>query len=51
MNRSVAFYNAVFACELYVTAIGGAGMAWFPWEETAKGAGGSLILSSDNQPS
>lgn len=43
MDRAIAFYEKVFVCKLDKQDMGDFQMAWFPWEENAKGAGGSLV--------
>ena len=43
MTRAIAFYEKVFDCSLNLQDMGDFKMAWFPWEENGKGAGGSLV--------
>lgn len=45
MDRAVKFYNAIFDTKLSKQTIEGLEMAWFPWSEDGKGAGGSLIAA------
>lgn len=48
MDRAIRFYEKVFDTTLSRQQFGDVLMAWFPWDESAKGAGGSLIFSGDN---
>lgn len=50
MDRAILFYNHVFEIALAKQDFGGLAMAWFPWNETSKGAGGSLIQSDSYTP-
>jgi len=43
MERAMAFYEAVFDCKLDRHHMGPIDMAWFPWDESRLGAGGSLV--------
>ncbi|SRR6056297_1869603 len=43
MKRAIAFYGEVFNAELAEQDFGDIKMAFFPWHESADGAGGSLI--------
>ncbi|WP_143960976.1 VOC family protein [Litoribacter populi] len=43
MERAMKFYEEVFDCELSRNKMGDLDMAWFPWDENGKGAGGSLV--------
>lgn len=43
MERAMAFYEAVFDCKLDRHQMGPIDMAWFPWDESKQGAGGSLV--------
>ncbi|HAH38707.1 MAG TPA: glyoxalase [Algoriphagus sp.] len=43
MDRAIKFYESVFDCKLNKQVMGDFQMAWFPWDETGKGAGGSLV--------
>jgi uncharacterized protein len=43
MERAIAFYEAVFDCTLDRHQMGPLDMAWFPWDESRLGAGGSLV--------
>jgi len=51
MDRAILFYNHVFEITLEKQDFGGLAMAWFPWNETSKGAGGSLIQDNNYKPS
>jgi len=51
MDRAILFYNQVFEITLAKQDFGGLAMAWFPWNETSKGAGGSLIQNDSYTPS
>jgi predicted enzyme related to lactoylglutathione lyase len=51
MGRAILFYNRVFDITLSKQDFGGLLMAWFPMHESAKGAGGSLILNKNYTPS
>lgn len=51
MDRAIQFYNRLFDIELEKQDFGGLMMAWFPWNESAKGAGGSLIKNDSYTPS
>lgn len=51
MDRAISFYRNVFNAPLTKQDFGGVLMAWFPWDETAKGAGGSLIQNENYTPS
>ena len=51
MDRAVTFYQAVFGIELQIVNMGGEDMAWFPSEQGAPGAAGSLIKSQHRKPS
>lgn len=48
MDRAVNFYNATFDTQLSLQTIEGLEMAWFPWSENDKGAGGSLIKAGEH---
>jgi predicted enzyme related to lactoylglutathione lyase len=43
MERAVKFYEAVFAITLSRHTMGRLDMAWFPWDDKAPGARGSLV--------
>ncbi len=43
MDRAIAFYEKVFDCKLDKQVMGDLQMAWFPWGDDGKGAGGSLV--------
>ncbi len=47
MDRAIAFYEKVFVCQLDKQDMGDFQMAWFPWEESGKGAGGSLVYHKE----
>lgn len=48
MKRAITFYSDVFQAELAEQDFGGTKMAFFPWDESANGAGGSLIEAGDH---
>lgn len=48
MERAIQFYETVFETELSRNKMGDFDMAWFPWDEDAKGAGGSLVHHKDS---
>jgi uncharacterized protein len=48
MERAIIFYETVFDTVLSKQSFGDTHMAWFPFNEQAPGAGGTLILSSDH---
>lgn len=43
MEQAIKFYETVFDCKLSRNTMGDFDMAWFPWDEDMKGAGGSLV--------
>jgi uncharacterized protein len=43
MERAMAFYEKVFNCKLARNQMGPLDMAWFPWDDMEKGAGGTLV--------
>jgi predicted enzyme related to lactoylglutathione lyase len=47
MDRAIAFYENVFDCKLDKQVMGDFEMAWFPWGDDGKGAGGSLVYHKD----
>ncbi len=47
MERAIAFYENVFDCKLDKQVMGDFEMAWFPWGDDGKGAGGSLVYHKD----
>lgn len=47
MERAITFYEAVFDTRLQRHTIDNFEMAWFPWNEDARGAGGTLAKSGD----
>lgn len=48
MKRAITFYGNVFSAELSEQDFGGTKMAFFPWDESATGAGGALIDADDH---
>jgi predicted enzyme related to lactoylglutathione lyase len=44
MDRAIGFYEIVFDCKLDKQVMGDFQMAWFPWDESKGGAGGSLVF-------
>ncbi len=44
MDRAIGFYEKVFDCKLDKQDMGDFQMAWFPWDESKGGAGGSLVF-------
>jgi predicted enzyme related to lactoylglutathione lyase len=51
MDRAIQFYSHVFDVALEKQDFGGLLMAWFPWDASGKGAGGSLIQDENYVPS
>lgn len=51
MERAITFYETVFDCKLDQNKMGDFDMAWFPWDEEMKGAGGSLVQHEAYTPS
>lgn len=47
MERAIAFYEKVFACQLNRQQMQEVDMAWFPWDETQQGAGGTLVKQDE----
>ncbi len=47
MDRAISFYEKVFDTTLDKQVMGDFQMAWFPWDENGKGAGGSLVYHKD----
>ncbi|GAB3234105.1 VOC family protein [Algoriphagus aestuariicola] len=47
MDRAITFYENVFDCKLDKQVMGDFEMAWFPWGDDGKGAGGSLVYHKD----
>ena len=43
MERAKTFYETILECEIKVMDFGGTKMGWFPYNETANGAPGTLI--------
>ena len=50
MARAIGFYSAVFGWELSPMQAGPLTMCWFPSDDNAYGAGGSLVLSEHYTP-
>lgn len=50
MDRAIKFYETLFDCELSRNTLGDFDMAWFPWSEEMKGAGGSLVHHESYTP-
>lgn len=48
MDRAIQFYNKVFDIHIDKQHFAGAEMAFFPWSEKDKGAGGSLIHADEH---
>jgi len=48
MDRAIQFYNEVFDMKISKQDFVGAEMAFFPWNENDKGAGGSLIHADEH---
>ena len=51
MERAIKFYKHVFDTKLDRNKMGDFDMAWFPWNEEGKGAGGSLVHHESYTPS
>jgi len=47
MERTIKFYEAVFAFKLSRNRLGPLDMAWFPWVQGGMGASGSLVYLKD----
>jgi predicted enzyme related to lactoylglutathione lyase len=47
MERAIRFYETVFECKLERHQMGPLDMAWFPWVDSAAGAGGSLVCAPE----
>ena len=47
LDRAIAFYQKVFDCILNKQDMGDFKMAWFPWDHSKGGAGGSLVFHKD----
>lgn len=43
MERAMSFYEKVFDTKLSRNQMGPLDMAWFSWDESGKGAGGTLV--------
>jgi predicted enzyme related to lactoylglutathione lyase len=50
MDRAIHFYSQVFNVTLEKQDFGGLLMAWFPWDASGKGAGGSLVKNENYVP-
>lgn len=48
MNRAKTFYEKVFDAKLHLQDIVDLKMAFFPWDENSRGAGGALIEAGDH---
>jgi len=48
MTRAIVFYESVFNVKLVRNQMGALDMAWFPWNEKAVGAPGSLVGNKDH---
>ena len=51
LDRAKAFYETVFDLELSINEIGPLRMAWFPMEQGATGAAGTLVKADGYVPS
>ena len=51
LNRAKDFYENVFGLEITIQEFGGLKMGWFPFEEGAAGATGTLIENEGYVPS
>ena len=51
LDRAIAFYKQIFACEMEATEIGNMKMAFFPAEDMSGGATGALMLNESYVPS
>ena len=51
INESKAFYESVFGYEMQITEMGPLTMAWFPMEQGAGGATGTLVQAESYNPS
>ena len=47
MNRAMKFYEFIFNVKLQRNTMGDLDMAWFPWDESGSGAGGSLVYHAE----
>ncbi len=47
MDRAISFYEEVFDCKLNKQVMGDFQMAWFPGDQSGKGAQGSLVYHKD----
>ncbi len=47
MDRAISFYEQVFDCKIQKQDLGELQMGWFPWDESAGGAGGSLVYHQE----
>lgn len=48
MKRAIAFYGEVFHAKMAVQDFGDTKMAFFPWHESADGAGGALVDAEEH---
>ena len=51
MDRAKTFYENVFGIEISINEMGDSVMGWFPFNEDAPGASGSLVKHSTSEPS
>lgn len=51
MERAIDFYETVFNCNLDRNTMGDFDMAWFPFDDEMRGAGGSLVHHEAYTPS
>lgn len=51
INESKTFYEAVFGIEMQLTEMGPLKMAWFPMEQDAPNATGTLVEAESYNPS
>lgn len=47
-KRAILFYEEVFQTKLDEQDFGGIKMAFFPWDDSGKGAGGSLVKADEH---
>lgn len=51
IKESKAFYEAIFGIEMQLTEMGPLTMAWFPMQQDAPGATGTLVQAESYNPS
>jgi predicted enzyme related to lactoylglutathione lyase len=51
LERALKFYESILGIKLSRNEMGPLKMAWFPWEEDAMGAAGSLVKADGYTPS